>query len=101
MMARDAHALVVNRILRLKKGSPQSHKAHREYQETRLWEVMPRLQKQRLLLESSLATGVNYDGQVSEIDAVVVDIWLELDSRIDEWKPLNPDASEERPGVVF
>ena len=77
----DVHALVLNRILALPKFSPESHDAHRDYQETRL-AIRPKLLAQKALLERSLLGGGNHDAAVTALDGEISALWWRLDSAI-------------------
>ena len=79
----DAHALVLAHILALPRGSPESHTAHRDYQEVRLLEVRPKLLAQKALLERALVGGgAEFDVDVTALDAEIAGAWLALDARV-------------------
>lgn len=79
----DAHALVLRRILSLRKDSPESHLAHRDYQATRL-AIRPKLLAQKSLLTRSLMGAADHDAQVTALDGEIHALWMGVDSRIDD-----------------
>lgn len=84
----DAHALVINRILALPSGSAEANAAHRDYQETRVVRVRPKLMRQRVLLTRALgmsdaeAASSGLDASVAELDQAIAADWFALDARI-------------------
>lgn len=78
----DAHALVLNRILVLPKGSEASNQAFRDYQATRLKVIRPKLLQQKVLLRRSLLGDLDLDAQVTALDDEIAADWFALDSRI-------------------
>ncbi len=84
----DAQALVLNHILAMRKDSPESHAAHRDYQETRAALIRPKLLQQRALLTKAVgmtdaeAAASGIDAKVSELDQAIVADWFALDARL-------------------
>ncbi len=103
----DAHAQVIDSILSLAKGSPESHAAYCDYQTTRM-AIHPLLLRQRVLLtRATMQPGCSYDevrrvlvtpspiaawpvnpelaridAQVAALDAEIAALWMALDSRV-------------------
>lgn len=84
----DVHALVINRILALPRGSPESHAAYADYQYTRVVLIRPKIQAQMVLLNIQLSKNDHeafvsgLDQKVYALDDEISAAWLALDSRI-------------------
>jgi HPt (histidine-containing phosphotransfer) domain-containing protein len=83
----EAHAAVLDLILAMPRGSPESHAAHRAYQAARLATV-PKLLQQKALLERALiappAVAGALDAQVTALDEVLARDWRVLAANLDE-----------------
>jgi len=97
----DIHALVLSRILALPKGSTEGNEAFRDYQDTRMRLVRPKLMAQKSLLERSLVGTADHDAKVKALDDELVAVWWGVHDRIDDrWLALHPEANPEQSAEV-